>query len=61
MRRGYGHWHRGMRWLNHGFWRPGWWGFYRRPCCCLFFALPLLLVPFLALAVLMLHFAGVYD
>ncbi|MGB8212244.1 MAG: hypothetical protein WCE68_01680 [Anaerolineales bacterium] len=54
MRRGYGHyWHRGMGWM-----RPWRWG-YRRPCCCLFFALPLMLVPFLGLAFLLLHFAGV--
>ena len=52
MRRGYGHyWHRGMRWMN----RPWRWGYYRRPCCCLFFALPLMLVPFLALVALMAH------
>jgi len=31
------------------------WGFHRRPCCCLFFTLPFLLVPFLALAVLLAH------
>jgi|GEM_PF-1871706 hypothetical protein len=54
MRRGYS-WHRRMRWMN----RPWRWG-YRRPCCCLFFTLPLLLVPILALAVLLLHFAGVH-
>jgi len=55
MRRGYGHyWHRGWGW--HRPWR---WGFYRRPCCCLFFALPLMLVPVLAVAALVLHFVGV--
>jgi hypothetical protein len=42
------HWQRGMRW-----------GWHRRPCCCLFFALPLILVPLLALAALVLHFIGV--
>jgi len=57
MVRGYGHhWHHG--WMR-GWW-PGRWGFYRRPCCCLFFTLPLLLIPLLALAALVLHFAGVH-
>jgi hypothetical protein len=58
MYRGYGHhfWHRGMHWMH----RPWRWGYYRRPCCCLFFALPLMLVPLLALAALVLHFAGVH-
>jgi hypothetical protein len=50
------YWHRGMHWMG----RPWRWGYYRRPCCCLFCALPLLLVPVLAMAVLVLHFAGVH-
>ena len=61
MYRGYGHHRqRGMRWMNRGFWWPGRWGFYRRPCCCFFFALPLMLVPLLAVAAVLLHFAGVH-
>jgi len=61
MRRGYGHyWHRGMGWMRRGMGWPGRWGFYRRPCCCLFFALPMMLVPVLAVAALLLHFAGVH-
>jgi hypothetical protein len=56
MYQGYGHyWHRGMRWMH----RPWRWGCHRRSCCCLFFALPLMLVPLLAVvALLLLHFAG---
>jgi hypothetical protein len=53
-------WHQGMRWMEHGFWGvPGYWGWghpHHRPgCCCLFFALPLMLLPFLALAALALR------
>ena len=54
MRRGYGYWHHGMGWRHRGFWAPwrfgrGWW----RRSCCLFFALPIMLVPFLAVLVLL--------
>ena len=38
------YWHRGMRWMG----RPWYWGYHRRPCCCLFFTLPVLLIPILA-------------
>jgi len=56
MYRGYGHyWHRGWGWMR----RPWRWG-YRRPCCCFFFALPLMLIPLLAVAAILLHFAGVH-
>jgi len=53
----YGHWGRGMGGMRRGFWGPwgfGRWGYYRRPCC-LFLTLPLLAIPFLALATLALH------
>jgi hypothetical protein len=51
------YWHRGMRWMG----RPWRWGYHRRPCCCLFFALPLMLVPFLAVVALLLHFVGCFS
>jgi quinol-cytochrome oxidoreductase complex cytochrome b subunit len=59
MRRGYG-WQHGMRWINRGRWWPGRWGVYRRPCCCLFFTLPVLLIPILAVEVILFHFAGIH-
>ncbi|HEX9012439.1 MAG TPA: hypothetical protein VF813_02940 [Anaerolineaceae bacterium] len=58
----YGGWRRPMRWarmFGRGFYGPGWgggWGYYRRPCCCLFCALPLLVLPLAAAAGLALHF-----
>ncbi len=62
-RRGYPfhEWRRGMRWMGRGWGWPGGyyggWGWHRpRPCCCLFFALPLLVLPFLAVAALTMHF-----
>ena len=48
--RPYRGWGRGMRWMNRGFYRPWRRGYRRGPGCCLFFALPLLLLPFLVLA-----------
>ena len=50
----YGHWGRGMRWMRRP-WRFGRWGYHRRPCCCLFFALPLMVLPFLVLAAFFAH------
>ncbi len=55
-------WRRAMRWRNRGFWGPpgGWgWGYgygpRRGPCCCLFFALPLFLLPLALMALFMAH------
>ena len=50
----YGHWGRGMHRMRRP-WRAGRWGYRRRPCCCLFFALPLMVLPFLVLAVFIAH------
>ncbi len=58
----YRRWRRGMRWGwgGPGYWGPrgGWgWGYgpRRGPCCCLFFALPLALLPLALMVMLMAH------
>jgi hypothetical protein len=35
--------------------RPGWYGWRRRSSCCLLFALPFLMLPFLAMAGFWFH------
>jgi hypothetical protein len=58
MWRGFGNPYREWRWMNRGYGYPRWrgrWGYRRRPCCCLFFALPIMVAPLLFLAAWAVH------